>query len=194
LGKENKDKNMRVITGIAKGRKIETLEGLEVRPTSDKVKGALFSILFDKVQDADVLDLYAGSGALGIEAISRGAKQCIFVDRFKPAYDIIKKNLETVNFQGVSSILNLDVFSAVKQLSIQKKKFDIIFIDPPYKELDKSLINKILENDILQDKGVIVVEHDYKFKFENEFDSLAIIAQKNYGKTGLTLLMLNCEC
>ena len=123
---------MRVITGAARGRKLKTLEGDEIiRPTTDRVKEAMFSIVQFDIQGARVLDLFAGSGQLGIEALSRGAQSAVFVDNNKEAFETVKENLKTTGLYKDATVLNTDSISYIKN---SKLKFDLIIIDPPYKK------------------------------------------------------------
>ncbi len=149
---------MRVISGIYKGRQLKgyTLKG--TRPTMDRVKESLFDILGDKVEGRVCLDLFAGSGNLGIEALSRGAKFVYFVDREYMAYKTIKDNLSLLNILNVE-VLNMDYLKALEKLNTIR--FDIIFLDPPYKSdyLEKA-VRKISELTLLNDKGIVVLESD----------------------------------
>lgn len=149
---------MRVISGIYKGRQLKgyTLKG--TRPTMDRVKESLFDILGDKVEGRVCLDLFAGSGNLGIEALSRGAKFVYFVDREYMAYKTIKDNLFLLNILNVE-VLNMDYLKALEKLNTIR--FDIIFLDPPYKSdyLEKA-VRKISELTLLNDKGIVVLESD----------------------------------
>ncbi len=149
---------MRVISGIYKGRQLKgyTLKG--TRPTMDRVKESLFDILGDKVEKSVCLDLFAGSGNLGIEALSRGAKFGYFVDREYMAYKTIKDNLSLLNILN-AEVLNMDYLKALERLNTIK--FDIIFLDPPYKSdyLEKA-VRKISDLRLLNDKGIVVLESD----------------------------------
>lgn len=149
---------MRVISGIYKGRQLKgyTLKG--TRPTMDRVKESLFDILGDKVEGRVCLDLFAGSGNLGIEALSRGSKFVYFVDREYMAYKTIKDNLSCLNILNVE-VLNMDYLKALEKLNTIR--FDIIFLDPPYKSdyLEKA-VRKISELTLLNDKGIVVLESD----------------------------------
>jgi len=124
---------MRVISGTARGKKLTSLEGLETRPTLDRVKEALFNILQFNIKDANVLDLFSGSGALAIEALSRGAKEAVLCDFSNKAVKIINKNLEDTRLKNKAEIINKDFIETLNKLNSKSKKFDIIFLDPPYK-------------------------------------------------------------
>ena len=158
---------MRVISGTARGKKLNSLEGLETRPTLDRVKEAVFNILQFNIKEAIVLDLFSGSGALGIEALSRGSKEAVLCDNSNKAVRIIKQNLEATKLINKAEIINKDYVQVLKKLNKESKKFDIIFLDPPYKTdyVIKS-INYILEYNLLAEDGIIVVETDDKNKIE----------------------------
>lgn len=148
---------MRVISGKARGTKLFTLEGLNTRPTLDRVKEPLFSIINMKINGADILDLFAGSGAMGIEALSRGANSAVFCDNSKEAIHIINKNLEKTKFEA--EVINNDFVKCL--LKLQGRQFDIIFLDPPYEtDYIEKAINKILEFNILTKNGLIIAETD----------------------------------
>ena len=164
---------MRVISGKYKGRKLKGFEIEGTRPTMDRIKESLFGMIQDEVRDSVCLDLFAGSGALGIEALSNGAKYCDFIDYNNKAINIIGEN--TLNIDEDFRIVNSDY---EKYLKGTDKKYDIIFLDPPY---DSNLINKalklILAGDLLSDRGIIICEYEN----EDIVTDLKIIKEKNYG-------------
>ncbi len=150
---------MRIISGSMKGTKLYTLEGIETRPTLDRVKESLFSIIQANIKDAVVLDLFSGSGALAIECISRGAKRAVLCDKSYNAINIIKKNVEKTNSKNQVIIINKDYIKVLKLL--EKEKFDIIFIDPPYeKNIAVDSVKRILQLNILSQDGIIILETD----------------------------------
>lgn len=174
---------MRVITGTAKGRRLITLEGEDIRPTADKVKGAIFnSIQFD-IEGRCVLDLFAGAGQLGIEALSRGAKKAVFVDLNREAVKTVNANLEHCRLTENASVFNGDGISFLKT---SREKFDIIFIDPPYK---KQLASKVLPlvSDVLNDGGIVVCETSLEEVLPDTFGKYKIAKQDTYSKTKLTI-------
>lgn len=159
---------MRVISGTARGKKLSSLEGLETRPTLDRVKEALFNILQFDLKDAKVLDLFSGSGALGIEALSRGAKKSVFCDKSNKAINIINKNLKDTRLDNKAKVINKDYIDTIKQLHRESEKFDIIFLDPPYKtDYAINAIEQIIEFNLLEEDGIIIVETDDKNKIED---------------------------
>ena len=147
---------MRVITGSAGGRRLLELEGLETRPTTGRVKEGVFSALQFDVEGRRVLDLFAGTGQMGIECLSRGAASAVFVDRRKDAAQLVKKNLALTNLQDRARVVNGD---ALSYLAGAGERFDIVFIDPPYADrLWESAISAIYRFDILANHGIIVCE------------------------------------
>ena len=175
---------MRVISGTARGKKLSSLEGLTTRPTLDRVKEALFNILQFDLKDARILDLFSGSGALGIEALSRGAKEAVFCDNSHRAIQIINKNLKETRLIDKAKIVNKDYIDAIKQLHKQSQKFDIIFLDPPYKS-DYAIksIEYIIKYNLLAKDGIIIVETDDKNKIEEieKYEELEIYDTRKYG-------------
>ncbi len=174
---------MRVITGSAKGRKLITLEGEDIRPTAAKVKGAIFnSIQFD-IEGRNILDMFAGAGQLGIEALSRGAAKAVFVDLSREAIKVINDNLEHCKLKDNASVFNGDGLSYIKTT---REKFDIIFIDPPYRN---GLAQKALSLSInvINDGGIIVCETDIKEELPETVGNYTIAKQDNYSKTKLTI-------
>ena len=161
---------MRVISGIYKGKKLlYEIEG--TRPTMDRVKESLFALINSYIKDSIVLDLFAGSGSLGIEALSNGAKECYFIDKNIKAINVINKNL--VNISN-AKVINDDAFNFLNNIKLQ---FDIIFLDPPYHDgLIEKVINKIVDNNLLNKDGIIVCEVDTDFKCD-----LELIKEKKYG-------------
>ena len=153
---------MRIISGNMRGTKLYTLDGMDVtRPTLDRVKESLFNILNLKLKDSIVLDLFAGSGALGLEAISRGAKQAFLCDVSNEAIRVISQNVEKTRTKERVVVLKNDYKKNLDKFKCENLKFDIIFLDPPYKtEYNIESVRKILENDLLSDDGVIVIETD----------------------------------
>ena len=154
---------MRVISGKARGLKLNTPKNEDVRPTTDRVKESLFNIINPYVMDNNVLDLFAGTGSLGIECLSRGAHKCVFVDKSKESMAIVKSNIKKARVENESTTLNIDFKSAVTSLGRQGEKFTIIFMDPPYyKNMFIDALSSVDENNLLEEDGIIVVEHDTK--------------------------------
>ena len=182
---------MRVISGKSRGKKLLSVEGNDTRPTSDRVKEALFNIIQFKVQDAVVLDLFAGTGALGIEALSRGAKEAIFCDKVPDAIKVIKKNITNTNNLDKSTIVNKDYKDVLETLSKQNKKIDIVFLDPPYKtNLAIDSLQKIIMSNLLTEDGIIIIETD-DINREQEIlkiDKVEIFDKRKYGSVWLIFI------
>lgn len=181
---------MRIISGISRGTKLYTLEGKNTRPTLDRVKEPLFSIIQNYIRDSKVLDLFAGSGALGLEALSRGAQKAVLCDNSFEAIKIIKKNIEKTHLESKTQVLCMDYKKCISNVN---EKFDIIFIDPPY-ELDIAIksVEKILEKDILSKGGLIVIETDDETREVQKIKKLnyniEIVDQRTYGRVKLIFL------
>lgn len=181
---------MRVISGIARGTRLETLEGNNTRPTLDRVKEALFNILQTNVKDAYVLDLFSGSGALGIEALSRGAKFCVMGDKSNDAVRILMRNLERTHLAEKAKIIKNDYIKTLN--SLQGEKFDLIFLDPPYgADIAVNSVSYIIELDLLSNDGIIVLEtDDDKREIENlKKVNVNVYDLRKYGR--VTLMFLN---
>lgn len=182
---------MRVISGKARGKKLISLEGQNTRPTLDRVKEALFNIIQFNVEDRNVLDLFAGSGALGIESLSRGAKTATFCDNSYDAIRVIKTNIENTKNEDKSIVINKDYSLALNSLSKQNKKFDIIFLDPPYKtDFGIKAINIIIELDILAEDGIIILETDDETR-EKEIKNIKeieVFDERKYGRVMLIFI------
>lgn len=174
---------MRVITGSARGRKLLTLEGVDVRPTTDRTKEAMFSSIQFELEGTKVLDLFAGSGQLGIEALSRGAESAVFIDKNKQAIDVIKKNLQATSLAKQAIILNTD---AQTYLTTTKEKFSFVFIDPPY---SKGILQDILSlaERVVSDGGAMICEHPYGEELPEELEKMKIYRTYKYGKIAVTV-------
>ena len=175
---------MRVISGTARGKKLVSLEGLETRPTLDRVKEAIFNILQFDIKESNILDLFSGSGALAIESLSRGAKKAVLCDESKNAINIINKNLEATRVKENANVLNLDYLDALNILKEESQEFDIVFLDPPYKTdyIYESII-KILEYDLLTKDGIIIAETDDENKINElkKINDIEVYDERKYG-------------
>ncbi len=176
---------MRVITGKARGVQLKTPEGLQTRPTADRVKEALFSIIQFEIPGARVLDLFGGTGQLGIEALSRGAKSAVFVDAGEPACRLIRENLKRTRMEQEGSVVRSDYLDYLKRC---RESFDIIFLDPPYAEVFlENALKCITEIDILQTGGIIVAERPLGKDLSWDFEGYTRSKDYKYGKTLLTI-------
>ena len=182
---------MRVISGERRGKKLYTLEGTNTRPTLDRVKEALFNIIQNKILDANVLDLFAGSGSLGIETLSRGARQAVFCDNSFEAIKIINKNIEATRYTEKSTIINKDYILALKQISKLDEKFDIVFLDPPYKsDFGIKAIDELIKLDLIAEDGIIILETDdeNRKKEIEENKQIKIFDERKYGSVKLIFI------
>ena len=176
---------MRVITGKARGIALKTPDGLRTRPTADRVKEALFSIIQFDVPGARVLDLFGGTGQLGIEALSRGAKSAVFVDAATTACSLIRENLKRTRLQQEGRVECCDYLSYLNRCT---ERFDIIFLDPPYAEVFlENALNRITEIDILQSGGIIITERPLEKELSLDFPGYSRSKDYKYGKTLLTI-------
>ncbi len=177
---------MRVISGSCKGRKLVQIHGHKIRPTSDRVKEAVFNILGPMVRQAQVLDLFAGTGALGIEALSRGASHATFIDI---DCDTIHKNLELCRFKENISVISYDIINGFLPKILLEQRYDLIFIDPPYnKGYIEQTIEKETFTDLLNTNGIIIAEQSCKESLEIRLSRLDIYRQKKYSKTIISFM------
>lgn len=174
---------MRVITGTAKGRKLAAPAGLDTRPTSEVAKEAVFSIIQFEVEGANVLDLFAGSGQMGIEALSRGARHCTFVDNTRACQTIQRQNLKHTGLDGRARVMTADAISFMRGNS---GPFDIAFLDPPYQT---GLAEKVLPfvAGAMSENGVILCETDRSESLPVEVGEFSLMREYRYGKVKVTL-------
>ena len=178
---------MRVIAGEFKGRKLETPLDNQVRPTSDKVKEAMFSILMNQVWGSTVCDLFAGTGGLGLEALSRGAKKCYFADQSRDSIKLLTENVKRCKATEQSVIFAGDFTRALERL---REQVDIFIIDPPYGNgMEFKAMEIIARENLLAEDGVIVVEHDARDVMDDEIAGFTKFKEKKYGKVVLSLYM-----
>lgn len=175
---------MRIISGCRRGHILHEFDGRDVRPTTDRVKESIFNIIQAYVPNATVLDMFAGSGALSLEALSRGACHAVMVDCDKRSVALIKKNVTELEFQDLCTVKEQSCFEFAKSC---KEKFDIIFLDPPYnKGFIEPALDAICDYSLLSEEGIVVLESD-NTDFRTDFDGLEIIKQKRYGRTFVTV-------
>ena len=182
---------MRVISGIARGTKLYTLNGTETRPTLDRIKESLFNIINLRIKDAKVLDLFSGSGALAIESLSRGANYAFLCDFSKNAIEIINKNIEKTKLNKKSTIKKMDYKKCLEMLGSSNNRFDIIFLDPPYNTNYIYIATKmIIEYKLLNKDGIIIAETDDIDRILNEISSLDINIKdiRKFGRVKLLFL------
>lgn len=184
---------MRIITGKARGTKLETLEGLNTRPTSERAKEAIFSMIQFEIDDANVLDLFAGSGQMGLEALSRGANRATFVDNSKDAVAIINRNIKKTHFENESLVANSEFEQYLKRVS-GKEKFDLVFLDPPYaSDVLLKALNCLIEYNLLTNNATVICESGKENLFDEDpaiKERFEIIRQAKYGVAHVTIMKL----
>ncbi|MFY9114533.1 MAG: 16S rRNA (guanine(966)-N(2))-methyltransferase RsmD [Dethiobacteria bacterium] len=180
---------MRIIGGLCRGIKIKAPQHKDVRPTPDMVREALFDIIGDRIQDRNFIDLFAGSGAVGIEALSRSAKSCIFIEKNFLCVKIINENLKNTGLSSRATVLNADVMSGLKKLSKKITGVSYVFLDPPY---NSSMIPEVLKgihcSALLLPEGLAIVEHHKKKEIWAE--NWALVSRRDYGETALSFLKM----
>ena len=178
---------MKVISGLLKGRIIDGYNIDGTRPTMDRVKESLFGMIQDNIKDSIVLDLFAGSGQLGIEAISNGAKVCYFTDNNNEVIKVLNKNIANLKIKNKAKVILTDWKKFLNECANNKLKFDIIFVDPPY---DYDVYEKILEKvstlDLLNEDGLIILEH-HNLKFKDSYNDLKLYKEKRYGNKSVNI-------
>ncbi len=175
---------MRVITGTARGCRLKEPADYKIRPTTDKVKEAIFNIVQFDIEGREILDLFAGTGQLGIEAISRGAKSVTFIDESRDAIKLVRDNLKSSNTENAARVIQTDALSFLQR----GEKFDVIFMDPPY---DSGVLEKALQNamafDILKENGIIVCESEFAQNLPELTPPYCKMREYKYGKIKITL-------
>lgn len=188
--KEKGSVKMRVISGTARGLKLKAPEGMNTRPTTDRIKESLFNIIAADLYDICFLDLFGGSGAIGIEALSRGARKAYFADSSRQSISVIKDNIKRARLEDRAVVLGCDYMQALDRIKASGDTFDIIFLDPPYgKGLALSAMNKITELALLNPDGYIIAEQAAD-EPETAPDGLEILRIKDYKTTKMTFLGL----
>ncbi len=180
---------VRIIAGTARGRKIETREGMETRPTLDRVKEAIFGSVQFSVPHADVLDLFSGSGNLGLEACSRGAKLAVLNDRDAQCAAIIRKNAETLGFSDRVRVWNLDYAAAIDRLGAEGASFDLAFLDPPYREgISEDAVRRLFERGLIRSGGLVILEHAAELAPKDLRGVYRVRRSKKFGRCGYSLI------
>lgn len=175
---------MRIIAGLAKGRNLLSPEGMETRPTLDRIKESIFNIIQNDVPYATVLDVFAGTGSLGLEAVSRGAKQCYLIDKSPITFPLLHKNVKNLNFQEICTCLNMDSYNALHKLADDEVVFSLIFIDPPYmKNMIPKAIEIIDDKNLLYKDGLIVTKIDSSEEIYHGNGKINLIDFRKYGNT-----------
>ncbi len=180
---------MRIISGTSRGRRLSAVKGLSLRPTSDKVKESIFNILGEGVDGKAVLDLFAGTGSLGIEALSRGAKKTVFVERSREALRAIQKNLFQCGFSKQAEIIPKEVNRAIGMLEARKESFDVILMDPPYEKgwVLRTLV-KLNRHNIYHEGSLLVIEHSRRESLPDKTGRWIMMKQRAMGDTIISIL------
>ncbi len=179
---------MRIITGDFKGRRLEMPVGNDIRPTTEKVKEALFSMIAGNLCDAVCADLFSGTGNLGLEALSRGAEKCYFSDNSRISLELTKRNIAMCRAEERSSVIAGDYERALSQIAAKGEKIDVFFLDPPYKKgLYERCFELIKDLDLLAEEGIIVAEHGAKDAFPDEISGFEKLRDRTYGSIGITI-------
>ena len=180
---------MRIIGGCLKGRKLIKPVGTAIRPTADRTREAIFNIIGHRVIGSNVLDLFAGTGAFGIEAISRGARSAVFVENDKEALSLITRNVKALNLEEIANVVKLDVLNNLNTFRFHRVEYDIIFLDPPYgKGMVTNVLNLIHNFDGIASNAVVIVEHAIAEPIPSEKQSLRLYDQRRYGNSLVSFL------
>jgi 16S rRNA (guanine966-N2)-methyltransferase len=182
---------MRIIAGKFRSRQLKSIKGMALRPTSDKLRGTLFNILGELIVDSLFVDLFAGTGAVGIEALSRGAREAIFVEKHPPAAALIKKNLESLEIREGTRVLKSDVLQALKRLAEEPAaavRTEILFLDPPYadEEQYRNVLSFLSSTSLLAENAVVIAEHRRKLDLPDTFGKLERVRVLRQGDAALT--------
>lgn len=179
---------LRVIAGTAKGHKLITVKGMTTRPTSDRVKESLFNIIAQYIADSNVLDLFAGTGSLGIEALSRGAATAVFTDKSRDCCDIIRDNLIRTKLKEKGTVFNESFSETLARTLSKGRKYDIVLLDPPYnKNFIQEALKILSKNDIISENGILIAEHHVKDMLPEHEGRLEQVDRRKYGETVLTI-------
>ncbi|MFN0084865.1 MAG: 16S rRNA (guanine(966)-N(2))-methyltransferase RsmD [Blastocatellia bacterium] len=182
---------MRIIAGRYKGRRLKTVEGTQVRPTSDRLRETVFNILAPRIEGAQFMDLCAGSGAVGIEALSRGAASAVFIEASRKAADLIRDNLRHCGIDEGASVMQRDALFALRRLSTEERKFDLIYFDPSYdSDLYSPALRQIARGSLLTEDGLVIIEHRRQMPLAPSYDQLRPYRELPQGDSCLTFYRL----
>lgn len=183
---------MRIISGQNRGQRIQTLKGLQLRPTSDQMRETLFDVLGPRVQGSAFLDAYAGSGAVGLEALSRGATEVVFVEYHRAAVDLIRRNLAALKMEAGFYLMNTRVLTAVERLDEEGTVFDFVFLDPPYSETREyhQVLRQLGRSHLLTDTSLVIAEHSRHYFLEEKYNRLERTRGIRHGDAELTFYRL----
>ncbi len=180
---------IRIIGGELKGRKLVTVHGIKTRPTADRVRESIFNILGDSVRGARILDLYAGTGAMGIEALSRGAESVLFADNHKAALAALGKNIKTCSLENRASTIKWNILNNLNIIRSYRPAFNLVFIDPPYhKDMIGQTLSNLAMSQCLENKARLTIEHSPLEPIPENLPGYKISNQHRYGKTLVSFL------
>lgn len=182
---------MRVIAGSAGGRLLKSVKGSQTRPTSDRVRESLFGICGSKVRDATVLDAFAGTGSVGIEAVSRGARSAVFVEKAPMALRVLRENLTALGMDGSARVMSTDAMAAIRILRNEGARFDLLFLDPPYeRNLAVIGLQAVSDATLLAPNGWVIVQHSRQEETGERAEKLILFRRETYGDTLLSFYRL----
>lgn len=185
---------MRVVSGSAKGRPLKSVPGIGTRPTTDKVKEALFSMIGPYFEDGEVLDLFAGTGGLGIEALSRGMKSAVFVDMDPKSIDTIRANLKATKLEAQAQVYRNEAGRALSALEKRGRTFDLVFLDPPYRlKHGDELMLMMAEKGMLKEDAVVVLEHESSYAYPEDIPGFYRLKQSVYGETTISIYQYEAD-
>lgn len=178
---------MRVISGKYRGLRLKTLKGRQLRPTSDQMRETLFNVLGERIQAARLLDAYAGTGAVGIEALSRGAADVVFIEHHRPAAALIHENLRALGARGGFHVMVRPVWNALDRLEREGSQFEFVFLDPPYAEIREyhRTLRELARSRILLSASIVIVEHSRRCQLEESYGALRLARLLRYGESQL---------
>jgi RNA methyltransferase, rsmD family len=181
---------LRIIAGSARGRRFDAPEGRNTRPTLDRVKEAMFGMIQFDIENTQVLDLFSGSGSLGLEALSRGGAHCVFCDSDKKSIQVIKRNVEALGFGGRSEVLFGDAFALLPLLSAEKRRFSLVLLDPPYEsDFYSRAVNELVRLNLLEDGCIILAEHAFKRPPQFNCPNISCGKTHKYGDAAVTKII-----
>ena len=185
---------MRVIAGSRKGLPLKAVPGTNTRPTTDKVKESIFNMIGPYFDGGLAVDLFAGSGSLGIEALSRGIDSCIFVEKEQKAMQTIMENLKKCRLEEYSEVFKIDAMRAVKAIDKRELQIDLLFMDPPYNKLEfYDFAKKLVESGRMKDTGIIVCEHDKFVELDEDFGTFTLARKETYSGTNISIYRKRIE-
>jgi 16S rRNA (guanine966-N2)-methyltransferase len=181
--------SLRIIGGSLRGKKLHTVRGKQVRPTADRVREAIFNILSSRIHKAVVLDLFAGTGAFGIETISRGAEYAVFIDNSRAALSVIDRNIKACVYYDRTKIIKWDIKKNLNCIQAFEPAFNLVFMDPPYnKNITKQALLNLFQSNSLEQDACIIIEHAAAEPLEKDLGTFKIKDQRRYGKTLVSFL------